>query len=758
MDEIGLISSENITTRKINSTKSPYETLTIPKDKRTDYEDDGWEFVPSKLKKSIRVRKLKRHDVAFNDRVWALLAKMGFEYINSAGDFHLAYGSGLQKQIDVFAFDSEAILIVECKSTSKRHRVTYQKHIGEFASIKDDLRRSAQKLAPGKQKIAFLFCTNNAILSKPDRTRLSDKSIIHLNQDAIDYYEQLTDHLGPAAKYQLFGNLFAGQNIPGLENRFPAIKGKVPGGYTIYSFCIDPKYLLKIGYILHRSDTSADTTFAYQRIVKKNRLKQIATFIEKGGYFPNSIIINIDSKKRKDLKFDQASPIDHDGTTDFGILHLPRSYRSAFIIDGQHRLYGYSLERTGSNHTIPVVAFHNLPEEVQSKIFVDINHTQKSVPANLLQSIMAEFHWDSDNAKLALSSLQTRLLIELATDDDSPLYNRIIIAEEKKTDTKCLTIHTLKSWGLDRVNFLGQLRGKEKIKKGYLERKSNKETLYKAKDFLIECLKHFEAELVDQWNSGSGEGGFISMNIGISAIFRVIDDILEHIVTIKKIDPFSLSGDELAAEIIEYLVPITKFVKNLTVDSRKKLRGYFGSGATEKVQREFQNAIYEDNPTFCPDGLLKWREASTGQYNADAYEIGFVRIEPMIDSYIKSILKEAHGEINDNWWVNGVPIPIQQKCSDRKILNRSAEPPDHFLTTIEYETIISSKDNWPIFVEVFTPPGMENESKSKRTSWLKEFNSIRQKYTHPQRENVSEMELEFLKELDDWLTPRISGS
>jgi DNA sulfur modification protein DndB len=75
-------------------------------------------------------------------------------------------------------------------------------------------------------------------------------------------------------------------------------------------------------------------------------------------------------------------------------LHLPKRYRSCWIIDGQHRLFGYSKadKEKVKNRTVPVVAFHNLPQDVQSRMFVDINHKQVKVPANLLGQIMQEFN------------------------------------------------------------------------------------------------------------------------------------------------------------------------------------------------------------------------------------------------------------------------------------------------------------------------------------------------------------------------------
>lgn len=755
MEKTGLVALNELSSKLINQKRSPYEFKNIFKKDKNEFEELGWEEIPSNYKTKIRIRREKKHYVAFEDRVWALCAKMNFEYINPDQNFKLKLKNGSKKQIDVFACDSDTILILECKSTHERKRASCQKEINELVGLKSRLRFSAQKLIPGKQKVAFVFCTNNVVLSKNDRLRLKNDSIFHFNQDTIEYYEQLTDHLGNGAKYQLFGELFAGQDIPELKNKIPAIKGKVSAGHTIYSFCIDPKYLLKIGYILHRTDSSPETTQAYQRLVKKSRLKSVAQYIDKNGYFPNSIIINIETKSSRGLRFDPASKIEHDGSTHFGVLHLPKTYRSAFIIDGQHRLYGYSKSKSQSNHTIPVVAFHNLPTDEQAKIFVDINHTQKSVPANLLQSIMADFHWDSENEKQALSALRTRIFTEMNVDDDSPFYKRVILAEEKSTDKRCLTIRTLKVWGLNRVNFHGVLRGEHLTQRGYLQDLGNKKTLEKSILFFNECFKFIEKQLPGQWELGKGDGGFIAMNIGVTAIIRVLDDILDFIVEFENVDPFSLQGDSLATRVIKYLEPITSFVRGLDPEGIKKLRGHFGSGATEKVQREFQNAIHKEFLQFNPEGLNQWIQDSSGQYDSPAHDLGHNSIEPMIDKFIKDSLKQKYSVANDRWWIEGVPTSVQKMCAERQIDEKSTDPPHHFLTTMHYHSIISA--NWKLFGDFFTPPGLGNAGKAKKLAWLDDFNKIRKKYSHPQREHVTEQDLKHLRKISGWLSEKMSN-
>lgn len=748
MELDGLIRIDQITARKISERKSSDIFATIPSSKLMEYIEEGWEAVPTKYKNKSRVKKPKSHNDAFEDRIWALLARMRFRSLNKDKQFKIEYEPGISKQIDVFGLDEEAAVVIECKSSFERRRVSYYKEINELIGYKEKIRAAIRKACGKEYKVAFLFATNNSIISDNDRARLKNENVLHFNQDDFGYFEQLTEHLGPAAKYQFFGKIFASQKVPGLRNRVPAIKGKMASGHSFYSFSIEPEFLLKIGFILHRVDTSPDTAIAYQRLVKRDRLIEIGNYVNNGGYFPNSIIINLQTSSNKELKFEPASN-QHDSNTSLGVLHLPQVYKSAFIIDGQHRLYGYSRVQQ-DNHLIPVVAFHNLPEEEQSKIFVDINHKQKSVQANTLRSIMADFNWNSSDAVLAMSALKTRILSDMNCDERSPFYKRVILSEEKKTEERCLTLQTLVSWGFGRVDFFGKTKGKELVKTGFLYDGNYDKTLSKSIEFFNVCFQLLEDKLAHQWSAGSAEGGFIAMNSGVSATFRVINDIVTYLVKEEEVRPEELTGAELALRVIPYLEVVVNFINSLDAEGVKKLRGLFGAGAPEKILREFQYAINKAYPPFLPEGLDQWIKEHSGQYNARCYDTGSFIEKHIIDANIKSILQKRLGE--RNWWTEGVPTKTQIECSKRRIEKKSNEHDSNFLDLIDYADIISN--NWDILGNLFTPPGLENAAKAKRIEWLVKFNLIRQKYSHPQRENTTEEEFAFLEHLKRWLEER----
>ena len=748
----GLIKTASLSKKGINLHRLSYYYRTAKSSHKDELEKDGWEIVPTKLKKSIRMRKPKPHHQAFEDRVWALLADMKFQYLNESNRFQLRYTPELSKKVDIFAAEEEAVLIVECKSTDAERRVSYQKDINELIGIKDKLRQSAQKLFPGKPKVAFLFATNNATLSENDLNRLKEGGIFHLNNAEIEYWEQLADHLGEAAKYQLFGKLFAGRDIPNLPHRVPAIKGKMASGYVFYSFSIDPKFLLRIAFVLHRSEADAEAAEAYQRLVKRDRLKNIGKFIDRGGYFPNSIIINIETKKQ-DLQFDLAASGEHDSTTKLGILHLPREYRSVFIIDGQHRLYGYSKAQSKSHHTVPIVAFVNLPQAEQAKIFVDINREQRSVQPNLLHSIRADFDWESDDAGCAISSVKTRMISRLNYDETSPFYRRIVLSDEKTTTTRCLTLEAIKRWGLgSSTGFFGRIKGKKLIKTGYLSDVSYDQTLTKSVEFFRCCFNFVRNELPDQWAIGADEGGFIAMNLGVSSMIRTIDYVLDYLVRFENVHPEEQSGQSLADNVIPYLIPVVDYIKSLDFKKLKELRSHFGSGSPEIVTMQFLESIHSKFNDFSPDGLQQWIRDNSGMFNNSAYDLGHNLIEPMMHEFIIRQLKKEFGEMS--WWAEGVSEKIQKACSMARIEEHSTEQDWNFLNTIHYKDII--EDNWQQLGDYFTPPRMENVKREKKLAWLVTLNQIRKHYSHPQRPNIKEEEYNFLQETLEWLRIKLT--
>ena len=234
---------------------------------KTDYENDGWEL-EKEMKRGVKMRRAKSHDVAFEDRVWAAMAKLNFTDLNSGRQFKLRYGKNENdtQQIDVFAADSEVVLIIECKSSATVSTKSFKKEVEAITGQRAGLIRSVRREYPN-HKVKFVLATNNYGVTPATRERFESSDIVHLDEEAIDYYISLADHLGKAAKFQLLGNILAGTKIPELDAVVPAIEAKM-AGVTYYSFAMEPARLLKLGYILHRNKANSQLMPTYQRLIK----------------------------------------------------------------------------------------------------------------------------------------------------------------------------------------------------------------------------------------------------------------------------------------------------------------------------------------------------------------------------------------------------------------------------------------------------------------------------------------------------------
>lgn len=168
-------------------------------------------------------------------------------------------------------------------------------------------------------------------------------------------------------------------------------------------FNVAPEHLLKIAYV-HQRSTECDflgLSDSYQRILKKSRVEKIREYINKGGYFPGSIILNFPHRKHaiKELMV-LGKKKDRDGvdrTSIPVIVELPQYYGCAWIIDGQHRLYGYADTPKKKTESVPVVAFVGQPSSEQSRIFLDINQYQSAISSDLKWDLYEDLYCKPSN-------------------------------------------------------------------------------------------------------------------------------------------------------------------------------------------------------------------------------------------------------------------------------------------------------------------------------------------------------------------------
>lgn len=722
-----------------------------------ELEEEGWEYVKDYADpKFVKVRKEKPYDEQFEDKVWLLFYQMGFLHLNRDRNFKMTYdyqNPHFTQQIDVFAADEETVLIVECKSADNVKDGVFKKEIEALHGQMDGLRKTALKQFPGR-KVKFIWAAHNYIMSPKDIQRMQEWDIIFFSDSTIDYYCELVKHLGTCARFQLLGNLLANTEIKNMQNKIPAIKGKM-GGYEYYEFSIEPEKLLKIGYVLHRSEVNKNMMPTYQRIIKKKRLKEVQTFINNGGYFPNSLIISIDTKG-KGVQFDQSPTKVDDALSKLGVLHLPKRYHSAYIIDGQHRLYGYSDTDFAKTNTIPVVAFIDLDRTEQLKLFMDINENQKAVSKTLRVTLNSDMLWDSPDYNSRREAMRSMIAQKCGEESTSALLGRVVIGEDEKNPTKCITIEAIQQ-ALKRSHFLS-VYGKNNVivTDGSFDVGDNQATVDLLYPFLETCFKVIKTNCETEWLLG--EQGILTINRGIQAVIRIIDDIVIHLINQKKISPKLQSIESMVDEVEYYLEPLMSYINSIDDSSRKELKGFLGGGADNKFWRSFQKVIAEKREDFEPEGLREYIENETKQYNSESREY-LSYIEERVKEVISQALNSYYG---DKWMIKGLPKTIyknaEKMASDRNYELLSNDEDGEIeawdcINLSDCKEIVIYSHNWSeIFESIMTRPEDKNLStKDQKTEWMtimsKEINKM-SKQTY----SVPKSTFEMISEVYNWLS------
>lgn len=481
----------------------------------------------------------------------------------------------------------------------------------------------------------------------------------------------------------------------------------------------------------------------YQRLIKKTRLKSVSEFIENGGYFPNSVVISIDAKN---CNFDPANTQVSSTISDVGILHLPKKYKSAYIIDGQHRLYGYSNSEFKNKNTIPVVAFVNLSREEQIQLFMQINENQKNVPKSLRDTLIADLKWTSEFLSEQLEALSSRIAISLGENRNSALFDKVFIGE----DVRDLTQNNIKL-ALKRGAFYGKIN-KNKIEElGLIYTGDLDAAFEKLKGILMKYFDYLKINLADEWVNE--KESIVLSNNGIYGLILILSDVLKHIEDENVLDVRKSSPKLILDEVYTFIDPIVFFLKSLSHDSRIDLKKSYGAGGQTKHWRTFQKIVRETHKKFNPEGLDEYLTKQERQNNDRAFAI-IREIETFFNNDFKNKLEDEFGKM---WFKKGVPPQIGDDAvalatkKNRDVENEEDEvEPWDCVNIIAYRAI--AVKNWQnVFEKDYTRPGEEkiNGGKEEKTKWMVKLEFLRNQNVHSYF--VTEDELKFLEELHDWL-------
>lgn len=732
-----------------------------PADKAEELEL-GW-TVLREGKRAVRLKRPKNHDRSLEDRVWCLFYSMGYPVLNADGfkiTFEREDGSIGRKQVDVYAEDGETVVIVECKSRDQRGRRSLQKDIQETISLQSYFRNSIHKRFEGraKPKIIWVYATSNILWSVQDIERAESGGIRIITENEIQYFETFIRHMGPAGRYQVIGEFLKGQKVPGLSNvKLPAIRGKI-GGETFYSFVSTPRDLLKIAFINHQALNHPDGRPAYQRMISSSRVKQIGEFIEKGGFFPTNILINFSDSPQFDLITNKENT---DPSIKFGWVTLPSKYRSAWVIDGQHRLYGFSrLDEGFLDQSLFVLAFEKMAVEKEADLFITINHKQKSVPKSLLVSLLADIRMGDSDPSTALSALASAIIRSLNTDKSSALSRRFAIHGVPPEPSQNLTISEAVN-GIRRSGLVGRLSGKT-LAPGPLSAETDEKTVERAANVLNVYFEHLRAANPARWEAGRDT--FVATNPGLRAHLAVIAEAISYLTHKKSLDFYLMKPTEVAERITAFCKPLFAYLGGASDDEiRKRFSRKFGEGGVKEYTYELLKVLTEANPDFGPEEFQRWVQ-QTDSERIDEVNSFLMKLAERLTDYVIDTLKKVHGthrlpSDEQAFWEIGVESDrIRRNAFEAQQNDKSRrKPKEAYLNIVDLAEIVKQQNNWPHFEHVFkNPRPSERAGQRYYLGWIQAFNELRNIAAHKnQLKTYTDDDLEFVEWLRTEVSPKV---
>jgi DGQHR domain-containing protein len=322
-------------------------------------------------------------------------------------------------QVDAVGIFGSVAIVFECKTTHAKKVINLSHAIDVIAGRRTAI-RAALRHRYGKhiRTIRFIVIAHNVTrISGSGRRKRKPADIRVWTPKYFDAVESLARAINRRALPYILRemgikNLAKASGIKGGTEVFPALRVRLKKNTFLYSFFAPASVLLDVGYVARLEMAEGD---AYQRLLRGSRLKDIAEYINKEETFKNSVVISL-PKAAVFTCFRKTS------VAEVGTLRLPRIPASVWIIDGQHRIYGYAKAKESLiQKPISVVAVRTSSMLDQARIFVDINVNQKPVDKNLVWDLYFRLNPDQ------YTGVVSQLVRDLATSRSSPLHGKIYV-------------------------------------------------------------------------------------------------------------------------------------------------------------------------------------------------------------------------------------------------------------------------------------------------------------------------------------------
>jgi len=327
----------------------------------------------------------------------------------------------------------------------------------------------------------------------------------------------------------------------------PAIKVEQPLG-VFYVAAIKADVLQQVAFsvatvAVRGKDGSYEPGKGTQRVLNPTRIKEIGNFIETvEATFPNSIILGANYVKETGQLVKESKDrwyIESVGE-DLFRLHIPSNAKLASIIDGQHRLEGFTSATRNKAMPLLCAVFLDLPFPYHAYVFATINYNQKSVPKSLAYELFG-FELDEKESESWPPEMLAVYLTRIfeSSDEHSPLKEHIKLGivdekDEKSDGNWQVSLATIVDGILSLISaspkkdrdamhkfYVGKGRVRKDLKED--ETRPLRHYYLKGNDAAIYSIVNNYFMAVDDlmW-AGASEGSYIKKTVGVQALFDVL--------------------------------------------------------------------------------------------------------------------------------------------------------------------------------------------------------------------------------------------
>lgn len=370
----------------------------------------------------------KRRDMAFKKKIRTTFIDSGFTYLRSEGK-HFKIGHRVVELDYIFIFEN--IIIICEDTTSKNNDKEHIRNKSEaFREIQNHVETFLQWIAsnfPDNESIAkkyraeryliYYFYIPQTELSLTDDDKALFNNLRFIEPETLSYFNRMSQCIHYSARYEIFRFLSITDDMlghSGSEGSKTTIKAPIiypedatglRNGVRVVSFMMSAEKLLKTCYVL-RKDNWENSIFLYQRLIEKEKIKGIRSFLaNKGEVFYNNIIVGLPDNVSFENDAGHPIPINKIGDFQHCKLVIPDEMNSICVIDGQHRIFAYYEASASDKDEVRISdlrkQLHLLVtglifpkdmkeadrKQIQSEIFLDINNNTKKVAANVLTHI-----------------------------------------------------------------------------------------------------------------------------------------------------------------------------------------------------------------------------------------------------------------------------------------------------------------------------------------------------------------------------------